>query len=66
MTDGISMLASQINTNSIQSPAYLVMDKSVLNFNYQPDSTGDVIYYFTNYGAEAQNNVSFKRLSKIL
>ncbi|MFT3681083.1 MAG: hypothetical protein QM791_12465 [Ferruginibacter sp.] len=57
---GIMSLVTSINNNGIGSPAYLVEDSLRMTHSHAPGSGGTLRFYFTNYGAEAQNNVRFK------
>lgn len=58
--NGIVYLINDINNNGIAAPAYLVQDSVSINHTHVPGSAGSLQFYFTNYGAQAQNNVSFK------
>jgi hypothetical protein len=58
--NGIAYLVEEINANSIPSLPYLVQESYSMTHSRSPGSTGTVTYRFKNYGATAQNNVSFK------
>ncbi|MEO6454611.1 MAG: hypothetical protein ABIN97_11080 [Ginsengibacter sp.] len=58
--NGITNLVNDINTKGISAPPFLVQESYKLNHNHVPGSSGSVVYTFKNYGAQPQNNVSFK------
>lgn len=57
---GLSRLITDINNNGIAAPAHLVEDSVIITHSHLPGSAGNLRFYFTNYGAQTQNNVSFK------
>jgi len=58
--NGITYLVDEINANGIGTPAYLVQEGYTINFSRVPGAAGSFTYSFKNYGAQTQNNVSFK------
>ena len=53
-------LVNDINNNGVGATASLVQESYRINFSRVPGASGTASYTFKNYGAQPQNNVSFK------